>query len=190
MVLCWQATVFIMALEFFHGLLSQSATWLILAGLVAPLSPGLAQTSGQMTLTGSFTYSYDQLQHGSTTFTAVGLEGGAIVSMGRGVLFPKGQGFLESCVGFAEESTDGSNVKVNSYCTLTESKEDGGDVLFVLGVREQGDLGAADRGGMGRVDLVGGTGKYANLTGECSYETRYLSTSTAVTTLDCTWSKP
>ena len=172
------------------GFFCRSGTWLILAGLVAPLSPALAQTSGQFSLAGSFTYAYDEIQHGSTTFTAVSLDGGAVVSSSRGVLFPEGQSFLESCVGFAEESTDGSNVKVNSYCTLTESKEDGGDVVFVLGIREQGDLGAADRGGMGRVDLVGGTGKYANLTGECSYETRYLSTSTAVTTLDCTWSKP
>ena len=70
-----------------------------------------------------------------------------------------------------------------------QSKEDRGDVLFVLGIREQGDLAAA-RGVMGRVDLVGGTGKYANPTGECSYETRYLSTSTAVTSYDCAWSKP
>ena len=33
---------------------------------------------------------------------------------------------------FVEESTDGPNFKAESYCTLTELKEDGGDVLFVL----------------------------------------------------------
>ena len=42
---------------------------------------------------------------------------------------------------------------------------------------------------MGHGDLVGGTGKYANITGQCSYETRYLSTSILVATYDCAWSQ-
>ena len=170
------------------GFLSRSSTWLILASLVAPLSPALAQTSGQFSLTGSFTYAYDQLQHGGTTFTAGNIEGGAIISSGQGALFQEGQTFLESCVVFAEKSANGLSAK--APCTLTESKEDGGDVVFLVAIRKQGDLGDADSGGMGRVDLVGGTGKYANITGQCSYETRYLSTSTAVTSYDCIWSKP
>ena len=173
-------------MRFFCG----SATGLILAGLVVPLSPALAQTSGQFALEGSFAYAYDEIQHGSTTFTAGSLEGGAIISSGEGTLFREGQTFLESCVVFAEKSADGRNFKVKAPCTLTESKEDGGDVVFLVTIREQGDLGDADRGGLGRVDLMGGTGKYAGLTGQCSYETRYLSTSTAVTSYGCAWSKP
>ena len=171
------------------GFFCRSATWLVLAGLVALLSPALAQTSGQFTLARSFTYAYDEIQHGSTTFTAGHLEGGAIVSSGRGDLFQEGESFLESCVVFAEKPADGRNFKVKAPCTLTESKENGGDVVSLVTIREQGDLGDADSGGMGRVDLIGGTGKYANITGQCSYETRYLSTSTAVTSYDCTWSQ-
>lgn len=171
------------------GFFCRSVTWLVLASLVAPLSPALAQTSGQFTLAGSFTYAYDEIEHGSTTFTAGHLEGGAIVSSGRGALFQEGESFLESCVVFAEKSADGRNFKVKAPCTLTESKENGGDVVFLVTIREQGDLGDADSGGMGRVDLIGGTGKYANITGQCSYETRYLSTSTAVTSYDCAWSQ-
>ena len=172
-------------MNFFH----RSSLWLILAGLVTPLSPALAQTGGQFALTGSYTYSYDQVQQGRTTFTAGGLEGGAIVSSGQGPLFPEGQSFLiRSCVVFSEESAD--NLSVKAPCTLMESNADGGDELFAFLTREQGDLGAANRGGMGRVKLVGGTGKYANIGGECSYETRYLSASTGTITWDCTWSKP
>ncbi len=170
-----------MAPGFFDRLLSQSATWLILVGLVAPLPPAFAQTNGRFTLDGSFTYSYDKLQHGSTTFAAGHLEGGAIVSSGRGALFTEGQSFLMSCVVFSESSADDLNLK--APCTLTEPKEGDGDELFVLLSREDGNLG----GGMGHGDLVGGTGKYANITGQCSYETRYLSTSILVTTYDCTW---
>ena len=172
------------------GFFNKSSIWLILAGLAAPLSPALAQTSGQFDLAGSFTYAYDEIQHGATTFTAGHLEGGAVISDSQGALFQEGQSFLQSCVVYAEQSADGSQVAVKAPCTLTESSGDGADVVFLLAIREQGDLGDADSGGMGRVDLVGGTGKYANITGRCSYETLYLSTSTAVTSYDCTWSKP
>ena len=172
------------------GFFRKSTTWLILGGLVMPLSPALAQTSGRMTLAGSFTYAYEEIQHGRTTFTAGHLEGGAIISSGQGALFQEGESFLASCVVFAEKSADGRNFKVKAPCTLTESKEDGGDVVFLVATREQGDLGDANSGGMGRADLIGGTGKYANITGQCAYETRYLSTSIGVTNYDCTWRSP
>ena len=184
---------------------------LILAGLGIPLSPAFSQTDGQFTLTGSFTYSYDQLQHGSTTFTAGSLEGGDIVSSSRSPLspegrtflkadedipiytrprsplFPEGQTFLKACAVFSEESPGGLNLK--APCTFTEAQEDGGDQLFAVAIRKQGDIGDVNRGGTGHADLVGGTGKYADITGHCSYETRYLSASTAATTWDCTWSQ-
>ena len=162
-------------------------TSLILAGLGIPLSPAFSQTDGQFTLTGSFTYSYDQLQHGSITFTAGSLEGGDIVSSSRGPLFPEGRTFLKACAVFSEESPGGLNLK--APCTFTEAQEDGGDQLFAVAIRKQGDIGDVNRGGTGHADLVGGTGKYADITGHCSYETRYLSASTAATTWDCTWSQ-
>ena len=71
-----------------------------------------------------------------------------------------------------------------------ETKEGSKDELFVLLTRKQGDLGGAENGGMGRGNLVGGTGKYANVTGNCSYEVQYLSESNAVIMWDCSWSKP
>ena len=166
----------------------RSSIWLILAGMVAPLSPALAQTSGRMTLAGSFTYAYDRIKHENTTFTAGSTHGAEVVSSSQGPLFPEGQSFLTSCVVFSEESADDLSLK--APCTFMEPKEGGGDELFALLTREQGDLGAANRGGMGRADLVGGTGKYANITGQCSYEARYLSANTATITWDCTWSKP
>ena len=170
------------------GFFCRSGTWLILAGLVAPLPPALAQTSGQFTLAGSFAYAYENIQHGSTTFTAGNLEGGYTVSRSNGALFPKGQGWLESCVVFSEKSA--SELNAQGLCTFTEDQEDGGDKLFTVAVRRDGDLADANGGGLGHMDLVGGTGKYANITGHCSYETQYLSTSTAVVLADCHWSKP
>ena len=166
----------------------KSTTWLVVAGLVTPLSPALAQTSGQFTLAGSFAYSYEQIQHGSTTFTGGNLEGGTTVVRGQGALFPEGQSFLQSCVVFSEKSADGFSL--NAPCTLTETQEYGEDTLFFVSIREQGDLGDPSSGGMGRMNLMGGTGKYADVTGQCSYETQYLSISTLVTTAECAWNQP
>ena len=166
------------------GFFRRSSIWLILAGMVAPLSPALAQTSGQMTLTGSFTYAYDRIKHENTTFTAGSTHGADVVSSSQGPLFTEGQSFLTSCVVFSESSADGLNLK--APCTLTEPKESDGDELFVLFSRKDGNLG----GGMGHGDLVGGTGKYANITGQCSYEVQYLNTSVYVITWDCAWSRP
>lgn len=166
----------------------RSGAWLILASLAASLSPALAQTSGQFSLAGSFTYSYDKVQQGSTTFTAGSTEGADLVTSGGDALFPEGKSFLTSCVVFSEDSADGLSLK--APCTFMESEEVDGDELYALLTREQGDLGAADRGGEGRVDLVGGTGKYANITGQCSYDAQYISASTAVITRDCIWNKP
>ena len=167
------------------------STWLILAGLVAPLSPAFAQSNGQFTLTEGFTYSYEHVQHGNTKFTAGSLEGGAIVSSSKGGdLFPEGQSFLASCVVFSEESAGGGGIDLKAPCTFMETEEGSEDELFVLLTRKQGDLGGAESGGMGRGDLVGGTGKYANVTGNCSYEVQYLNESNAVIMWDCNWSKP
>ena len=168
--------------------LRKPAGWLLLAGLTVPLSPALAETSGEFTLTGAFTYSYKQLQHGPTAFTAGNLEGGDTVTRSRGPLFPEGRKFLRNCAVFAEQSPAGLDLK--SPCTFTETKEDGGDMLFAIAIRKDGSVGDANSGGMGRVDLVGGTGKYANITGRCSYETQYVSALAAATTWDCTWSRP
>jgi len=168
--------------------LRKSTTWLIMAGLVMPLSPALAQTSGQFTMVGSFAYSYEQIQHGSTIFTAGNLEGGAtIVSSSQGALFPEGRNFLRSCLVFSEESADGLSLR--APCTLTETQEDGEDTLFLVSTREQGGLGEASSGGTGRMDLLGGTGKYADITGQCSYEAQYLTTDILVIMAECAWSQ-
>lgn len=168
--------------------LAKSTIWLIAAGLVTPLSPALAQTGGQFTLAASFAYSYEQIQHGSTTFTGGNLEGGATIVSGQGALFPEGQNFLQSCVVFSEESAGG--LSLTAPCTLTETKEYGGDTLFFVSIREQGGVADPSSGGAGRMNLAGGTGKYADVTGQCSYETQYLNASTLVTTAECAWSQP
>ena len=42
-------------------------------------------------------------------------------------------------------------------------------------------------GGGGTFDLLGGTGMYAGISGNCPYDTEYLPDNHLVATGDCTW---
>ena len=172
--------------------LTQWRSSLPFAALAAlALSPAaLAQSEGQMTLNLGFTYDYTHVQHGDTKFTAGPLQGPVTVTNSSGGdLFPKGRSFLWSCVVFAETRSDGG-LALTAPCTSTETPQDGGDMFFPVHLRSDGNLGATDQGGGGRVELRGGTGKYAGLTGRCTYEVTYLDDSFGTTAVDCTWSKP
>ena len=71
-------------------------------------------------------------------------------------------------------------------CTLTNAS---GDRLYVVSKRSEGDI-EAGRGGEGRVEFMGGTGKYAGVTGDCPYETDYVADNQAITMMECAWDRP
>ena len=48
---------------------------------------------------------------------------------------------------------------------------------------------AAGGGGDGRWQLMGGTGKYAGVTGTCTYDTSYLTQERVVTEAKCAWER-
>ena len=66
--------------------------------------------------------------------------------------------------------------------------DDDGDRLYSVARRDQGTIGAAGGGG-GRWELHGGTGKYAAVTGRCTYQTQYLDDGWLVATGTCEWSR-
>jgi len=151
--------------------------------------PALAQSEGSFSSVTGYTYDYTRIQHGNATFTAGSLDGTTTVVSSSGSLFPEGQSLLRSCVIFSEEQP-GGGLELKAPCTATETLDNGGDQFFLISIREEGDLGAAHTGGGGRVAIIGGTGKYTGITGRCSYETTYLSTSLGTTKADCSWRRP
>ena len=48
---------------------------------------------------------------------------------------------------------------------------------------------ATGGGGEGRWQLMGGTGKYAGVTGTCTYDTSYLTQDRVVTEGECAWER-
>lgn len=136
----------------------------------------------------SSTYAYSNVEQGGTVFTAGSLQGSATVTSSRDPLFEVGQSFLRSCVNFSERSE--ASIDLKSHCKLTESPEDGGDEMMMSVYRNQGTAIGESQGDRGRMELIGGTGKYTGLTGQCSYDARYLTPNLGVLMADCNWSKP
>ena len=78
--------------------------------------------------------------------------------------------------------------RAGMYWVALASSDLDGDLLYSKALRDEGTVGTGG-GGAGRWDLLGGTGKYAGITGSCPYETQYLPGDWVVTTGECTWSK-
>ncbi|KKZ14569.1 MAG: hypothetical protein TH68_04510 [Candidatus Synechococcus spongiarum 142] len=136
----------------------------------------------------SSTYNYTNLKHKDTVFTAGSLQGSATVTRSSGPLFQHGESFLRSCILFSERSEDDLNMR--SHCALTDTAEDSGDQIWMSVYRNQGDPIGSNTGGRGRTELIGGTGKYRDITGYCAYDAQYLIPSLGVLMADCNWSKP
>ena len=87
-------------------------------------------------------------------------------------------------MGYAKQSEAG--LEVEAPCVLINAM---GEKLFTLGKRTLGDIGGAGQGGEGSAQLRGGSGKFAGITGTCSYETEYLADNWLVVMLECEWER-
>ena len=95
-----------------------------------------------------------------------------------------GQVFQES-PSSAQESATVEGVSLEAPCTTTDES---GDRWYTLSQRSAGDT-ATGGGGEGRWELMGGTGKYAGVTGTCTYNTSYLTQDRVVTEGKCAWER-
>jgi hypothetical protein len=62
------------------------------------------------------------------------------------------------------------------------------DKLFGVFRRKSGDI-AAGTGGEGRFEMLGGTGKFSNIRGACSYKAAYFADSRNAMRMQCHWQK-
>jgi len=63
------------------------------------------------------------------------------------------------------------------------------DFLYTKPIEVRGGI-RAGQGGEGRWQLLGGSGRYADVTGGCSYETEYLEDNWLVSIMECEWERP
>ncbi len=152
-------------------------------GFVLGAHGAVAEESGGFRLLGSLTYDYMTIDHAGGTVTGGPLEGTVTVIESTGAPFIEGADSLATCLALAKMSDAGADI--DSYCTMADAS---GDNWYSMAKRVAGDIREGG-GGPGRWELMGGTGKYAGISGACSYVTEYLPENHLVSTLDCTWER-
>ena len=80
-----------------------------------------------------------------------------------------------------------NSMDLTGYGTLT-SATDSNDKYFTENNRKVGDI-KKGTGGKGKSKIVGGTGKYSGITGECTYVVNYHSDDKMSSVQDCTFKK-
>ena len=79
------------------------------------------------------------------------------------------------------------SMDLTGYGTIT-SATNSNDKIFAENIRKVGDI-KTGTGGKGKSKIVGGTGKYAGITGECTYVVSYHSDDKMSSVQECTYKK-
>ena len=152
-------------------------------GILGTAPASLAEEGGTFSVIRSYVRDYATLEHAAGTISAGTLEGTATTQVSSGEPFTQGEHSVIRCVVYAKDTGEG--VSLEAPCTTTDGS---GDRWYTLSHRSAGDM-AAGGGGEGRWELMGGTGKYAGVTGTCTYETSYLAENQVVTEANCNWQR-
>ena len=142
-----------------------------------------ADEGGTFSVIRSYVRDHATLEHAQGTISAGTLEGTVTTHASSGEPFTQGEHSLIRCVFYAKSTAEG--VSLEAPCTTTDAS---GDRWYTLSHRSAGDI-AAGGGGEGRWQLMGGTGKYAGVTGTCTYDTSYLTEDRVVTVGTCAWER-
>ena len=140
-----------------------------------------AENSGSFTSITSLQHDYSAVEHSDGTIFGGPIEGTSTVVKSSGGPFAAGGHSLVKCVAYGKRSA--AELDIETVCTTTAAD---GDRLYMRSKRRAGDVEAGG-GGEGSIELLGGTGRYAGVTGRCTYETDYLAGKRAITTARCTW---
>lgn len=142
-----------------------------------------AAESGRFRLIENHRHEFTVMDHAGAKVTAGPMHGTATVVRSSGGLFEEGEHYVSTCLVYARRSREGLDLE--SACKFTNNAR---ETFYALARRRAGDVESGG-GGKGVQKLVGGTGKYSGLTGECPYTSRYLPGNWIVSTGDCTWSR-
>ena len=149
--------------------------------LIAPMSS--YAESGTMDFLASFVANYAKSEFGDTTVTGGGSSGTITVTKSSGGPFVEGTSGLIQCIVFAKKSPAGMDLEAD--CPATFSSD---DTILYVSKRRSGDV-VAGSSGEGTTQIIGGTGKFAGMTGQCKYKVDYLAGNRVVSINKCQWNR-
>ena len=132
----------------------------------------------------TYQHNYTTFEFAGQTITGGKVEGVRTILESSGGPFVAGEHSRETCMVYAKQS---EALELEAPCVATNAS---GEKLFSLVQRTLGDVGGAGQGGEGRWQLLDGTGKFAGVTGSCSFKTEYLADNWLVSIAECEWERP
>ena len=142
-----------------------------------------ADESGSFTALASLVTDYTMIEHPGGTIVGGASAGTNTVLESSGDPFAAGEHSHVTCVVYGKRSAAG--LALEAPCTSTTAT---GDKLYSISKRSAGGV-EEGAGGAGSLELLGGTGEFAGVTGTCTYQTAYLADSRLVTMTDCKWKR-
>lgn len=143
----------------------------------------IADERGSFTALASLVTDYTMIEHRGGTIVGGGSAGTNTILESSGGPFAAGEHTRVNCVVYGKRSAAG--LELEAPCISTTAA---GDKLYSTSKRSAGGV-EEGAGGAGRLELLGGTGKFAGVTGTCTYRTAYLAESRVVTMSDCKWQR-
>ena len=137
---------------------------------------------------GSYEYSYvgsHNLAKVNTlngTITGGKLEGISIIMESKGDLYQVGQNSENTCIILSKREAMSKNSELEAFCESIDLET--GDKTFAYNIRKEGTADSGSKG-RGKQTIVGGTGKYKGIKGECNYTVKYLPNNKLTTVGKC-----
>ena len=160
-----------------------AAALAVAAGVLCAAQTAAADESGSYSGIASMVRNYTTIEHDGGSIIGGVSEGTNTGFESSGGPFVAGGHSEVTCVVYAKRSAVG--MELEAPCTSTAAS---GDRLYMLSRRSAGNVEEGG-GGEGGLELLGGTGEYAGVTGTCTYRTDYLANDRHVTMTDCTWQR-
>ena len=154
------------------------------SGTLFAAQMAIAGESGTYEAVSSFVYDYTKFDFANQKIISGPLHGTETITKSSGGLFVVNESSVFVCVVYAKKSDAGMDLE--APCATTDAS---GDISFTLSKRSAGDIETGG-GGDGRQEIVGGTGKYAGITGSCTFTVEYLTGDRAISINTCEWQKP
>ena len=143
----------------------------------------IADEKGSFTALASLVTDYTVIEHPGGTIVGGASAGTNTILQSSGGPFPAGEHTRVNCVVYGKRS--GAGLELEAPCISTAGA---GDKLYSISKRSAGGVEeGAD--GAGSIELLGGTGRFAGVTGKCTYQTAYLAEGRVVTMSDCKWQR-
>lgn len=122
------------------------------------------------------------VQMEETTVTARGGSGTITFIHSSGAPFVEGTSATVQYASFSKKTPSGFELEADGVATFSS-----GDTLLLVFKRQSGDL-AAGTSGDGTLQLAGGSGRFAGVSGQCTYKVDNLPANWNVTIAKCEWS--